>query len=314
MKVGIVGVGVVGSTTAYTFVLRGVAQEIVLVDVDKERAEAEASDISHAIPFLNQICITAGGYEDLADSSIVVITAGRARKADESRLDLITANSAIMRSIVTNVLEHAPEAIILIATNPVDVMTHIASDVAAEYNIPPGRVFGSGTSLDTARFRTILGDYLGIAPPLVHAQVLGEHGDSMVIPWSLVTVNGVSLAEFSSQVGIPLTDEVKKEIEREVRFSGRAIIQGKGKTHYGISLALGNIVEAILRCRRTVMTLSTPLPEIFGVKNVSISMPRLVDAQGIIDTIELPLSLSAAEEEALRLSAQTVKDVYESVK
>jgi len=314
MKVGIVGVGVVGSTTAYTFVMRGVAQEVVLVDVDKERAQAEASDISHAIPFLNQICITAGDYDDLADSNIVVITAGRARKSDESRLDLIAANTAIMRSIVTNVLEHAPETILLIATNPVDIMTHIAADVAATLNIPSGRVFGSGTSLDTARFRTILGDYLGIAPPLVHAQVLGEHGDSMVIPWSLVTVNGVGLVEFSSQVGIPLTDEIKSEIEREVRFSGRAIIHGKGKTHYGISVALGSIVEAILRCRRTVMTLSTPLPEILGVHNVSVSMPHLVDAQGIIDTIELPLSLSPSEEDALRTSAQTVKDVYESVK
>jgi len=314
MKVGIVGVGAVGATTAYALVMRGVGQEIVLLDPDKNRVQGEAEDISHAVPFAHSARISAGDYPDLVGSHVVIIAAGTARKPEESRLELLSRNAGIFRDIVPQIIQYAPEAVLLVATNPVDIMTHIAADAAAEHGIPSCRVIGSGTTLDTARFRALLGQHLGIDPHNAHGYVLGEHGDSEVIAWSLVTVGGIPVDEFARQVGIPFDEQVKKDIDQRVRFAGKAIIQGKGHTNYGIGSALVRIAEGILRDQRVLLTVCTPARDVAGVPNVTVSLPHLVGAKGILDTILLPLTLNKSEEQALHNSAEIVKEAYESLK
>jgi L-lactate dehydrogenase len=313
MKVGIVGVGAVGTTTAYAFVMKGVGSEIVLVDIDKKRAEAEAKDIAHAVPFAHPLRVISGNYSDLTDSKVVIIAAGTARKPGESRLALLSRNAGIFREIVPQILSNSPETVLLIATNPVDIMTHITADAAADYAVPSSRVIGTGTTLDTARFRALLGEYLGVDPHHVHGYVIGEHGDSEVIPWSLVNIGGVPLMEFAGQIEKPINDSVKKKIDLQVRYAGRDIIQGKGRTNYGIGSALVRITEAIIRDQRTLLTVCTPVPVIAGVRNVTVSMPHMVGGKGILNTILLPFSLTNEEESALRASAEVVKSAYDSL-
>lgn len=310
MKIGIVGVGAVGATAAYAHVMRGVGSEIVLVDIDKTRAEAEAKDIAHAVPFAHPIRITSGEYSDLKQCRVIIISAGTARQPGESRLELLSRNAGIFREIIPQIIENAPETILLIATNPVDIMTHCTADVAAKLKVPSCRVIGTGTTLDTARFRALLGGYLGVDPHHVHGYVIGEHGDSEVMTWSLVSIGGVPLHEFAEQIGRPVNESIKAKIDEQVRFAGRDIIQGKGRTNYGIGSALVRITEAILRDQRSLLTVCTPVPEVAGVSNVTISMPHLVGGEGILDTILLPLSLSKVEVTALHASAKIVKEAY----
>jgi L-lactate dehydrogenase len=313
MKVGIIGAGVVGAATAYAIVMRGVAREIVLVDLNKERAQAEAADILHAVPFAHPVRVSAGDYPQLAGSRVVIITAGAAQKPGETRLELLSRNAAIFQQIVPRVIEAAREAILLIATNPVDVLTHLAADIADGYGIHRSRVIGSGTTLDTARFRALLGQHLGIDAPHVHAYVLGEHGDSEIFPWSLVTIGGVPLDEFCRQWDICTDEAVRAEIEARVRGAAYTIIAGKGSTSFGIGSALTRIVEVILRGQRSLLTVCTPVRDVSGVPNVTISLPHLVGGAGILDTILLPLALTDEEEAMLRNSAQVVKQAYESL-
>jgi len=314
MKVGIIGAGAVGAATAYALVMRGVGREIVLVDLKKERAQAEADDISHAVPFAHPVQVSAGEYSDLAGSQVVIITAGSAQKPGETRMELLSRNAAIFRQIVPEVIKNARDTILLVTTNPVDVLTHLTADIADNYGIHRSRVIGSGTTLDTARFRAVLGRHLGVDPPHVHGYVLGEHGDSEVFPWSLVTVGGVPLEEFCHQWDICTDDTVKADIEEIVRRAAYKIIEGKGSTSFGIGSALTRIVEVILRDQRALLTVCMPVPDIAGVPNVTVSLPHLVGGQGILDTILLPLSLNVDGEAALRTSAQIVKDAYESLK
>ena len=313
MKVSVIGAGDVGATTAYALVMRGVCREIVLVDLNKERARAEADDILHAVPFTHPVRISAGDYADIRGSRVVIITAGAAQKPGETRLELLARNASIFRSIVPQVIEYARDSIILVATNPVDVLTHLTADIADKYGIHRSRVIGSGTTLDTARFRALLGEHLGIDPQHVHGYVLGEHGDSEFIPWSLITVGGVPLDEFCRQWDICTDDAVKAMIEQQVRDAAYAIINGKGSTYYGIGSALSRIVEVILRDQRALLTVCTPIRELSGISNVTVSLPHLVGGQGILDTILLPLNLDETEETKLRASAEVVKQAYESM-
>jgi L-lactate dehydrogenase len=313
MKVSVIGAGVVGATTAYALVLRGVCREIVLVDLNKARAQAEADDILHAVPFSHPVRILAGDYTDIRGSRVVIITAGAAQKPGETRLELLSRNASIFRSIVPQVIEYARDSIILVATNPVDVLTHLTADIADKYGIHRSRVIGSGTTLDTARFRALLGEHLGIDPQHVHGYVLGEHGDSEFIPWSLITVGGVPLDEFCRQWDICTDDAVKTKIEEQVRDAAYAIINGKGSTYYGIGSALSRIVEVILRDQRALLTVCTPIRELSGISNITVSLPHLVGGQGILDTILLPLNLDESEEAKLRASAEVVKQAYESL-
>ncbi len=313
MKVGMIGAGTVGATAAYAIVMRGVAREIVLVDLDKERAQAEADDLLHAVPFAHPAQITAGDYPDLAGSQVVLITAGVAQEPGETRLELLQRNAEIFNQIVPQVIEHAGEAIILVTTNPVDVLTHLTADIAEQHGIHRSRVIGSGTTLDTARFRSLLGSHLGVDPPHIHGYVLGEHGDSEVFPWSLVTVGSVPLEEFCRQWEICFDEQVKAEIEEQVRGAAYRIIAGKGNTAFGIGSALTRIIEVILRDQRSLLTVCTPVGEVAGVENVTVSLPHLVGGQGILDTILMPLSLNSAEEEKLRASAEVIQEAYQSL-
>jgi L-lactate dehydrogenase len=311
MKVGIIGAGMVGATAAYAMVMRGIGREIVLVDLNRERAEAEADDIRHAVPFSSPFLVHAGDYADLAGCRVVVITAGANQKPGETRLELLGRNAAIFRKIVPAVIDAAPQAILLVTTNPVDVLTHLASQIAAERGIPEGKVFGSGTTLDTARFRSLLGQKLGIDSQHIHAYVVGEHGDSEVLTWSLAAVGGIPLEEFCRDQNVDLCGEERQVIEKKVRNAAYTIIEGKGSTYYGIGGALARIVEAILKDQRAVLTVCYRQKEVQGVEDVTISMPFLVGGQGILSAFPLPIG--AEEADGLKASALVVRKAIDEL-
>jgi L-lactate dehydrogenase len=290
MKVGIVGSGFVGATAGYALVMQGVGRELVLVDKNAARAEAEADDIRHAVPFAHPLEVWSGDYDALADCGVVLICAGVGQKPGETRLQLLQRNAAVFKEVVPAVLANAPDAILVIATNPVDVMTHLAARYAWECDVPHGRVLGSGTTLDTARFRSLLGLHGGIDPQHIHAHVIGEHGDSEVLTWSLVTVAGMPLESFTKLRGIKLTEEKRQEIDRQVRQAAYSIISGKTATYYGIGSALARIVKVILHDQRAVMTVCLPTAEVAGVTDVTLSLPRLVGGTGVLETFPLPLT------------------------
>ncbi len=311
MKIGIIGSGFVGATAAYALVMRGVGREIVLVDLNKARAQAEADDILHAVPFAHPLNVRAGDYQDLADSRIVILSAGVGQRPGESRLELLARNAAVFRQVVPNVLRYAPNAVLLVATNPVDIMTHLTLRIAADHGVPGNRVLGSGTTLDTARFRALLGRHLGVDAHHVHAYVVGEHGDSEVLTWSLVTVGGAPLDDFCQRRGVELHKEAHAEIDRRVRHAAYNIIEGKGATYYGIGSALARIVDVVLKDQRAILTVCQPVDEIAGVENVTISLPFLVGGEGVLD--RFPLNLNADEFARLRASAQTVRTAIDQL-
>lgn len=305
MKVGIVGTGFVGATAGYALVMQGVGREVVLVDKNLARAEAEADDIRHAVPFAQPLEIRVGGYEALAECRVVVLCAGVGQRPGETRLQLLQRNAEVFREVVPTVLEKAREAVLVVATNPVDVMTHLAARFAARCGVPAGRVLGSGTTLDTARFRSLLGSHCGVDPQHVHAHVIAEHGDSEVLTWSLASVGGMPLDSFATLRGIDLSEPVRQAIDRQVRCAAYTIISGKGATYYGIGSALARIVKVILHDQRSVMTVCLPTPEVVGVPDVTLSLPRLLGGNGVLETFPLPLN--EGETHQLRKSAQAIR-------
>lgn len=308
MKVGIVGAGMVGSAAAYAMALMGITSEIVLVDMNEALAVAQAEDISHAVPFLSPTVARAGHYVDLAEARVVIIAAGVGQKPGETRLELLGRNAAVFRSVIAEVLKAAPNAILLIATNPVDVMTQIATRLSG---LAPERVIGSGTILDSARFRSLLGRHLGMAPQSVHAYVLGEHGDSEVLGWSNARAGSVSLLPLAEQLGRPITDDIRKHIDDGVRNAAYKIINGKGSTYYGIGAGLARIVRAILNDQRDVLSVSIVTAEVAGVQDVALSLPRIVGSDGVLSDL-LP-DLDYDEREALYRSASILKERADSV-
>jgi L-lactate dehydrogenase len=302
MKIGIVGAGLVGSTAAYAMVMRGSASEVVLVDAKEELAGAHAEDILHAAPFASAMRVGAGGYEALRGAGIVVLTAGTAQREGETRLDLLARNAEVFRQIVPRVLDAAPEAILLVASNPVDVMTQVATRVSG---LPAERVIGTGTILDTARFRALLGEHLEVAPTSVHAYVLGEHGDSEVLAWASARVGGVPLDAFSTEAH-EVNEAVRARIDDAVRRAAYRIIAGKGATYHGIGAAIARLVEAIRDDERSVLTVSTITPDFDGIREVAFSLPRVVGAAGVLRTLEP--ELGARERQALRRSATVLKE------
>ena len=311
MKTGIVGSGFVGATAAYALVMRGVGRRVVLVDQNKARAEAEADDILHAVPFAHPLEITAGDYADLAECKVVIVSAGVGQKPGETRLELLGRNAKVFEQVIPKILQHAPQAILLIATNPVDVMTHIAAHYASQFGVPSSRVIGSGTTLDTARFRTLIGRRLNIDSQHIHAYVLGEHGDSEVLTWSLVTVGGIPLDEFCNGREVSICPEDYAEIDERVRRAAYRIIEGKSATYYGIGSAIARIVEVILQDERSILTVCTPMEEVAGVRDVTVSLPNLVGGEGIIQTF-FP-KVNDGEMTALRASAQVVRAVIDKL-
>jgi L-lactate dehydrogenase len=312
VKIGVVGSGLVGATSAFALVMRGVGREIVLVDLDRARAEAEANDIHHAVPFSNPLTVRAGDYPDLADCRVVVIAAGVAQKPGETRLQLLQRNSAVLGQVVPSILEHAPEAVLLLVSNPVDLMTHLAAHYAGRCGVPASRVIGSGTMLDTARFRALLGLHYGIDPQHVHGHVIGEHGDSEVLTWSNATIAGLRLADISRVGGRPLTAEERQEIDRRVRGAAYQIIAGKGATYYGIASAVARLVDVLLHDQRAILTITSRIDAVPGLEGLTFSLPHLVGGQGALRTI--PILLSDDEEEALRRSAAVLREAVDSLK
>ncbi len=311
MKIGIVGSGLVGSTAAYALVMQGIGRRIVLVDLNKERAQAEAEDIFHAVPFSHPMQVEAGGYSDLGGSRVVIITAGVNQKPGETRLQLLGRNAAVFRDVVPQVLTHAPDAVLVVATNPVDVMTHLTARYAADFGVPSQRVIGSGTTLDTARFRTLLGTHFGVDPHHVHGYVVGEHGDSEVLTWSQATIGGTTLDAFCELRDICLDDETIQTIDNRVRRAAYNIIDGKGATYYGIGGALARIVNVITHDQRAILTVCTPMPDVAGVSDVTVSLPHLIGGEGILAT--LPVPLDEEEQLALNASARTIRDVIDAL-
>jgi L-lactate dehydrogenase len=292
MKIGIIGCGQVGAAIAYACVLRGVGTEIVLIDRNPELAVAQAEDIFHATPFSSPITVSAGNFDDLAGAGIVMIAAGAAQKDGETRLDLLKRNADIFREMVPRILSVVPEAILLIASNPVDVMTHMVSTIASQTHcISPNRVIGSGTMLDTARFRTLLAQYLKISSHSIHAHVLGEHGDSEVLHWSGATIGNLHLDSFSRQVGTPVTEEMRAQIDDGVRRAAYRIIKGKGATWFGIGAGMARLAQAIIRDEGAVMTCSSLIKDITpDIASISLSFPRIINRHGIIKTLNPELN------------------------
>ncbi|MFZ6029888.1 MAG: L-lactate dehydrogenase [Chloroflexota bacterium] len=311
MKVGIVGSGMVGATAAYAMVMRGTVREIVLVDLNRARAQADADDLLHAVPFARPVAVRVGEYSDLSNSKVVIIAAGVGQKPGETRLQLLERNAAVFRQVVPSILTHAPDTILLVATNPVDIMTHLAARYAAEHGVPSHRVLGSGTTLDTARFRAQLGRRLGVDAQHVHAYVLGEHGDSEVFNWSQVTIGGIPLKKFCELYEADVCPDDWSEIEDQVRQAAYRIIEGKGATYYGIGSALARIIEVILRDQRAILTVCTPQDNVLGVRDVTLALPNLVSGNGIHTTLQP--SISANEADALRRSAQIIRDAITSL-
>jgi L-lactate dehydrogenase len=312
MKTGIVGSGFVGATAAYALVMRGVGRRLVLVDQNRARAESEADDILHAVPFAHPLEVNAGDYADLAGCRVVIVSAGVGQKPGETRLQLLGRNAQVFKQVIPNILQHAPEAILLIATNPVDVMTHLAAHYAEDFGVPSSRVIGSGTTLDTARLRSLIGRHLNVDSQHIHAYVLGEHGDSEVIPWSLVSVGGIPLDEFCNEGKISICPDDYQGIDEKVRRAAYHIIEGKGATYYGIGSAIARIVEVILGDERSILTVCTPMENVAGVNDVTVSLPNLVGGDGIVKTFSP--NLSDSETTALRASAQIVRSVIDDLK
>jgi L-lactate dehydrogenase len=302
VKVGVVGCGNVGSTAAYAMALTGAASELILVDMNQDVARAQAEDILHATPFARPIRISAGDYPRLEDSGVIVLACGVGQRTGETRLQLLERNADVFRVVIPQVIKYASQAILLVATNPVDVITHIVTKISG---LQPERVIGSGTILDTARFRALIGEHLGIAPLSVHAYVLGEHGDSEVLLWAGAQVSGVPLNDFAAQLNVEITPEVRSRIDDGVRHAAYRIIKGKGSTYYGIGAALAQIVQAIRDDSRRLLTVScvTKSKEWEGV---TFSLPRLVGSSGVMAEVKPYLSLE--ERKALDRSAQIIRD------
>ncbi len=300
-KVGLVGTGMVGASFAYALMQRSVANELVLIDANRGRAEAEAQDLNHGLSFVRPMRIWAGDYPDLEGAAVTVVTAGAAQKEGETRLQLLERNAGIFAQIIPQIVQHNPGGVILIASNPVDIMTYLSLQMSG---LPPKQVIGSGTILDTARFRTLLGEHYTVDPRSVHAYIVGEHGDSEVPLWSLANIAGVRLRDFQSSTGAGYDEAALQRIFENTRDAAYSIIERKGATYYAIGLGLLAIVEAILRDQHTVLTVSSLMTGQYGVDNMCVSLPSIVGAHGVEEVLNL--QLSPDEEEAFQRSANTL--------
>jgi L-lactate dehydrogenase len=308
-RVAIVGAGNVGATAAYALLLSGLAGEIVLIDANQKRAEGEAMDLAHAVPFSRPTKVWAGDYQDCVGAVVTILAAGTGQRPGETRLDLAKRNAAIFAEIVPKVAAANPDGIILVATNPVDVLTHAAWRISG---MSANRVMGSGTTLDTGRLRALLGGHFGVDPRSVHAFIVGEHGDSEVPVWSSANVAGVGLEDLARARGNAFGPEDRERIFKQTRDAAYTIIQYKGATFYAVAVALLRIIEAVVRDQRTVLSVSSAVGTgRYRLGEVCLSLPSIVGAGGVEEVLEL--RLSATEEEALRTSAQVLREAQAQV-
>ncbi|HVN54644.1 MAG TPA: L-lactate dehydrogenase [Anaerolineaceae bacterium] len=307
-RIAVIGAGNVGATFAYSLMLSGLAAEIVLIDLNRSKAEGEAMDIAHAAPLAHPTRIWTGGYEDCAGASVTVITAGTAQRPGETRLDLVQRNAGILRPMVESIIEHNPGGMILVATNPVDVLTYAALKYSG---LPKERVIGSGTILDTARFRYLLSEYFGVDPRSVHAYIIGEHGDSEVPVWSLANIAGMRLSTYSEANCITCSQEDMDHIFEQTRDAAYQIIQRKGATFYAVATGLTRIVEAILRDQSTVLSVSSLIDDFYGIHDVCLSLPTVISRKGVERFIHL--ELDEKEVAGLQKSAEVLKIILTQI-
>lgn len=303
-KVAVIGCGFVGSSSAFALMQSGLFSEMVLIDADTKRAEGEAMDISHGISFARPMQIYAGNYDDITDAAIIVITAGANQKPDETRLDLIKKNAAIMKSIVGEIKKRDFGGILLIVSNPVDILTLIA---LKESGYPSNRVIGSGTVLDTGRFKYLLGEHLDVDSRSVHAFIIGEHGDSKLAAWSNARIGGLKVNDFCELRGHFNHEQSMKKIFENVRNSAYEIIERKHATYYGIAMAVKRICEAIVRNEKSILPVSSLMTGEYGLNDVVLSIPAVVDETGVQKVI--PIELNDEELTKLKDSANILKDI-----
>ena len=302
-KIGIVGTGLVGSTFAYTLVLAGLVSEIVLIDRKKAKSVGEEMDLSHAVPFAQPVRVLSGSYEDLEGAAVVCVAAGVGQRPGEDRLSLLRRNVEVLETVVAGIVRHAPEAIILLASNPVDILSWAAWKLSG---FPSGRVIGSGTILDTARLRFMLSEHYGVDPRSVHAHIIGEHGDSEVPVWSLANIAGIRLDRFAG-----FDAATHDRIFEQVRDAAYEIIRRKGASYYAIAVGLARIVGSILRDEHSVLSVSTLLEGYLGVRDLYLGVPAVVGRLGVERVLELPLDKD--ETEAFRRSAELLKGMTRSL-
>ena len=307
-KVAVVGLGFVGSASAFALMQSGLFSEMVLVNRDMSKAEGEALDISHGLPFAKPMKIYAGTYDDIVDAAVIVITSGAGQKPGETRLDLVRKNVEVYRSIIPEIAKRDCEGILLIVSNPVDILTSAAVKLSG---FPENRVFGSGTVLDTARLKYLLGEHLNVDSRSVHAFIIGEHGDSEIAAWSSANVSGVPLHNFCEMRGHFEHEKAMYEIAEGVKNSAYEIIEKKKATYYGIAMSVKRICEAIVRDEKPILPISSIQHGQYGIEGVALSMPAVVGKNGV-ETL-VPIELNEAEQTALRQSAETLKQVLNDV-
>lgn len=307
-KVAVIGCGFVGSATAFALMESGLFSEMVLIDADKNRAEGEAMDISHGLPFARPMKIYAGEYDDIVDAAIIIVTAGANQKPEETRLDLVHKNVSIYKSIIPEIASRGCEGILLIVSNPVDILTYVAWKLSG---FPRNRVLGSGTVLDTARLKYNLGEHLGVDSRSVHAFIIGEHGDSELAVWSSATVSGVPIHKFCEMRGHYNHDEAAERIHETVKNSAYEIIEKKRATYFGVAMAVRRICECLVRDEKSILPVSNLMQGEFGISDIALSVPAVVGADGVENIV--PVSLNEEELEKLQASAATLKEIAETV-
>lgn len=311
-KVAIIGAGNVGTTFAFALTIKGTAREIVIVDKDAKKAAGECMDLNHGLSFTHPASISAQGYEGCAGSDIVVITAGAKQNPGQTRIDLAQVNIEIFKDIIAQVMKYAKDAIILVVTNPVDILTYITLKFSG---LPVNRVIGSGTALDTSRFRYLIGEHCGVDTRNVHAYIIGEHGDTELPVWSNASIGGMRIDEYCPTCKDFQGCDKEKKLDGlfdEVKNAAYKIIEAKGATYYAVALALVRITEVILRDENSVLPVSTLMKDYYGVKDICLSLPCVVNRRGV-DRI-LNIELSAKEQAQFRHSADTLKDVLKGLK
>ena len=307
-KITIIGAGFVGSTTAYTLMISGLVSELVLIDVNNEKAEGEIMDLSHGMPFVRPVKMSSGDYSDCAGSGIIIIAAGANQKPGETRIDLVHKNTAIFKSIISEIIKYNTDCILLVVTNPVDILTYITWKVSG---FPKEKVIGSGTVLDTARFKYKLGEHVGIDTRNVHAYIIGEHGDSEVAAWSLTNIAGIPMDKYCEECQQCNGQLSKYEIYNDVKNAAYEIIKRKGATYFAVALAVRRIVEAIVRDENSILTVSSLMEGYYGLNDVCLSLPAVVNRTGISRVLDVPLD--EAEREALVNSGNSLKDILMSI-
>ncbi|HOJ12237.1 MAG TPA: L-lactate dehydrogenase [Clostridiales bacterium] len=307
-KVTIIGAGFVGATTAYTLMLSGLISEIAIIDVNMEKVEGEVMDLNHGMPFVRPVKIYEGQYEDCRDSDIIIITAGANQKPGETRIDLVKKNTQVFKNIIPQILNYYNDSILLVVTNPVDILTYVTCKVSG---LPKNRVIGSGTVLDTARLRYLIADHVGIDARNVHGYIIGEHGDSELAAWSIANIAGISVDEYCNKCQKCDKKLSQIDIFKDVKNAAYEIIEKKGATYYAVALAVRRIVEAITRDENSILTVSSLVEGQYGINDIALSLPSIVNSNGICTILDIPLNTE--EYKLLVKCSNSLKEVVKTL-